>query len=38
MVLILIYLTFNIPIVVWICADQFRNIPKELDKAATLEG
>ena len=37
-VLILIYLTFNVPIVVWICADQFRNIPKELDEAATLEG
>jgi multiple sugar transport system permease protein len=38
LVLILIYLTFNVPIVVWICADQFRNIPKELDEAATLEG
>lgn len=37
-VLILIYLTFNVPIVIWICADQFRNIPKELDEAATLEG
>ncbi|HEY0793850.1 MAG TPA: carbohydrate ABC transporter permease [Chthoniobacterales bacterium] len=36
--LILIYLTFNIPIVVWICSDQFRSIPKELDEAATLEG
>ncbi len=24
------------PIVIWICADQFRNIPKELDEAATL--
>ena len=36
--LILIYLTFNVPIVVWICADQFRNIPIELDEAATLEG
>jgi len=36
--LILIYLTFNVPIVVWICADEFRNIPKELDEAATLEG
>ena len=36
--LILIYLTFNVPIVVWICGDQFRNIPKELDEAATLEG
>jgi multiple sugar transport system permease protein len=38
LVLILIYLTFNVPIVVWICSDQFRNIPKELDEAATLEG
>jgi multiple sugar transport system permease protein len=38
LVLILIYLTFNVPIVSWICADQFRNIPKELDEAATLEG
>jgi multiple sugar transport system permease protein len=38
LVLILIYLTFNVPIVVWICADQFRNIPIELDEAATLEG
>ena len=38
LVLILIYLTFNVPIVIWICADQFRNIPKELDEAATLEG
>jgi multiple sugar transport system permease protein len=37
-VLIMIYLTFNVPIVIWICADQFRNIPKELDEAATLEG
>jgi multiple sugar transport system permease protein len=36
--LILIYLTFNVPIVVWICSDQFRNIPKDLDEAATLEG
>jgi multiple sugar transport system permease protein len=38
LVLILIYITFTLPIVVWICADQFRNIPKELDEAATLEG
>lgn len=36
--LILIYLTFNIPIIVWICSDQFRSIPKELDEAAMLEG
>jgi multiple sugar transport system permease protein len=37
-VLVFIYLTFNVPIVVWICSDQFRGIPKELDEAATLEG
>jgi multiple sugar transport system permease protein len=38
LVLILIYLTFNLPIVVWICADQFRGIPRELDEAARLDG
>jgi len=36
--LILIYLTFNLPIVVWICTDQFRSIPREIDEAAILEG
>jgi len=36
--LILIYLTFNLPIVIWICTDQFRSIPKDLDEAASLEG
>ncbi|NOZ31703.1 MAG: carbohydrate ABC transporter permease [Alphaproteobacteria bacterium] len=36
--LILIYLTFNLPIVIWICTDQFRAIPYELDEAASLEG
>ena len=36
--LILIYLTFNLPIVIWICTDQFRAIPKDLDEAAVLEG
>jgi len=36
--LILIYLTFNLPIVIWICTDQFRSIPRELDEAAVLEG
>jgi len=36
--LILIYLTFNLPIVIWICTDQFRSIPVELDEAAALEG
>lgn len=37
-VLVLIYLTFNLPIVIWICTDQFRAIPRDLDEAALLEG
>ena len=36
--LILMYLTFTLPIVIWICTDQFRSVPKELDEAALLEG
>jgi multiple sugar transport system permease protein len=36
--LILMYLTFCLPIVIWICTDQFRSIPRELDEAAMLEG
>jgi multiple sugar transport system permease protein len=38
LVLILIYLTFNLPIVIWICTDQIRSIPYDLDEAAMLEG
>ena len=38
LVLILLYLTFNLPIVVWICSDQFRSLPRELDEAAMLDG
>jgi len=38
LVLILLYLTFNLPIVVWICTDQFRGIPRELDEAALMDG
>jgi multiple sugar transport system permease protein len=38
LILILIYLTFNLPIVVWICTDQFRSIPVELEQSARLEG
>lgn len=38
LVLVLIYLTFTLPIVVWICTDQFRSIPAELEQAARLEG
>jgi multiple sugar transport system permease protein len=37
-VLVLIYLTFNLPIVVWICTDQFRSIPPDLEQSARLEG
>jgi multiple sugar transport system permease protein len=37
-VLVLIYLTFNLPIVVWICTDQFRAIPPELEQSARLDG
>ncbi|MBL8132568.1 MAG: carbohydrate ABC transporter permease [Anaerolineae bacterium] len=36
--LILIYLTFNIPLVVWLCLDQFRAIPKEIDEQAKVDG
>ena len=38
LVLILVYLTFTLPIVVWICTDQFRSIPSELEQAARLDG
>jgi multiple sugar transport system permease protein len=37
-VLVLIYLTFCLPIGIWICTDQFRSIPVELAEAARLEG
>ena len=37
-VLVLVYITFNLPIVVWICSDQFKSIPLELSEAARLEG
>ena len=38
LVLILVYVTFILPIVVWIATDQFRSIPRELEEAARLEG
>lgn len=38
LVLILVYLTFNIPIVVWIVTDQFKSIPPDLEQAARLDG
>jgi multiple sugar transport system permease protein len=37
-VLMLVYLTFCLPIVVWICTDQFRSIPRDLEQSARLEG
>ena len=37
-VLVLVYLTFNLPIVVWIYTDQFRGVPRDLDEAARLAG
>lgn len=36
--LILVYLTFNIPLVVWLCIDQFRAVPREVDEAALVDG
>jgi multiple sugar transport system permease protein len=36
--LVVIYLSFNIPIVVWISMDQFRAVPREIDEAAVLDG
>ncbi len=38
LVLILIDLTFNLPIVIWICTDQFRSIPPDIEQSARLEG
>ncbi|WAC28474.1 carbohydrate ABC transporter permease [Ancylobacter sp. SL191] len=38
LVLVLVYLTFNIPIVVWIVTDQFKSIPPDLEQAARLDG
>lgn len=38
LILVLIYLTFNLPIVIWICTDQFRSVPFDLNEAAMLEG
>ncbi len=37
-VLVLIYLTFSVPLIVWLCVDQFRAVPKEVDEAALVDG
>ncbi len=36
--LILVYLTFGVPLVVWLCVDQFKAIPREIDEAAFVDG
>ncbi|MBA3415606.1 MAG: carbohydrate ABC transporter permease, partial [Chloroflexia bacterium] len=36
--LILVYLTFNVPLVIWLCIDQFRAIPRDIDQAALIDG
>ena len=38
LVLILVYVTFILPLVIWLCTDQFRSIPRDLEEAARLEG
>lgn len=36
--LILIYQTFTVPLVIWLCLDQFRSVPKDIDDAAKVDG
>ncbi len=36
-VLILVYLSFSLPVVIWMCTDQFSAIPPELEQAARLD-
>lgn len=36
--LIIVYLTFNLPLAVWLCLDQFRSQPRELDEAGKVDG
>lgn len=38
LMLVLAYQTFAVPLVVWLTADQFAAIPRELDEAAELDG
>jgi multiple sugar transport system permease protein len=38
LVLILVYLTFNLPLVIWLCIDQFRAVPREVENAAFVDG
>jgi multiple sugar transport system permease protein len=36
--LILIYQTFTVPLVIWLCLDQFRSVPRDIDDAAKVDG
>lgn len=36
--LVLVYLTFNLPLVIWLCIDQFRAVPREVEQAAFVDG
>ncbi len=36
-VLVLVYLSFSLPVVIWLCTDQFSAIPPELEQAARLD-
>lgn len=36
--LVLVYQTFTIPLVVWLCLDQFRAVPRDVDDAAKVDG
>lgn len=38
LVLIIVYLTFNLPLVIWLCIDQFRAVPREVEQAAFVDG
>lgn len=36
--LVLVYLTFNLPLVIWLSIDQFRSVPREIEQAALTDG
>jgi multiple sugar transport system permease protein len=36
--LVIVYLTFNLPLVIWLCIDQFRSVPREVEQAAFVDG
>jgi len=38
LVLVLVYLTFNVPLVIWLCVDQFRAITRDIEEAAYVDG